>query len=93
VVVYVEQRAFKKRLMRARAAAHGPRRFMARAAPVVCKVASTTIFLWIDRVRRVRARLPHPNAKLEREVAEARYMYKVCRYSLNEATRGVGAAA
>jgi len=32
VVVYVEQRAFKKRLMRARAAAHGPRRFMARAA-------------------------------------------------------------
>jgi hypothetical protein len=30
--VYVEQRAFKKRLMRARAAAHGPRRFMARAA-------------------------------------------------------------
>jgi hypothetical protein len=30
--MYVEQRAFKKRLVRARAAAHGPRRFMARAA-------------------------------------------------------------
>ena len=30
--MYVEQRAFQKRLMRARAAAHGPRRFMARAA-------------------------------------------------------------
>ena len=28
MVVYVEQRAFKKRLMRARAAAHGPRRFI-----------------------------------------------------------------
>jgi hypothetical protein len=25
--MYVEQRAFKKRLVRARAAAHGPRRF------------------------------------------------------------------
>ena len=30
--MYVEQRAFKKRLVRVRAAAHGPRKFTARAA-------------------------------------------------------------
>ena len=37
--MYVEQRAFKKRLVRVRAAAHGPRKFTARAACRLQEVA------------------------------------------------------